>query len=266
MPPREVARRPKDDHPVGKVVDREPDRELGACPRRRAELLPGLASGARLTTMRRRPVEVVWWRSGGSCLPAGSIATVVLVNPVAPLARGEPPDWSGGRAALTRLGGRLPAVAAQNALSAGQLRTNLLHDKSLLVDPDDHLLYIDPPAAEAGRRASDSGALLAQVDPSEAFTLHSRPGSSPRHLPRLRRSDGVRHGLEQRRAVPATPTRTTSKPVRPRSRHGAPRSSESGRASPRTTHRSMSTSRRRTRAPTPSPVPVRATPATARGR
>lgn len=104
-------------------------------------------------------------------------AIAVLAGPVPSASRAEPPDWVGGRAAVARLGGRLPAVAARNSLSAAQLRSNLLHDKSLFVDADNQLLYIDPPAPPAQRTRGDRTQTGAVTDPSAALTLHSRPGS-----------------------------------------------------------------------------------------
>jgi hypothetical protein len=89
------------------------------------------------------------------------------------------PDWAGGQAAVSRLGDRLPAVAARNSLSAAQLRSNLLTDPTLLVDPQDQLLYVEPAAeqAEEATQAADSAGAAA-IDPAAALTLHSRPGSS----------------------------------------------------------------------------------------
>ena len=109
---------------------------------------------------------------------AGLGAVVVMLSgPLPTAARAEPPDWVGGRAGLARLGGRLPAVAERNSLSAAELRSNLLHDKSLFVDADNHLLYVDPPAPPVLRSRRDPIPTRAVPDPSSALTLHSRPGS-----------------------------------------------------------------------------------------
>jgi len=89
-----------------------------------------------------------------------------------------PADWVGGQAAVERLGARLPAVAARNALSAAALRSNLLRDSSLLVDANDQLLYIEPTADTAGAADVTSSQAAATIDTSATFTLHSRPGSS----------------------------------------------------------------------------------------
>ena len=104
-------------------------------------------------------------------------AIAVLSSPLPSASRAEPPDWVGGRAAVARLGGRLPAVASRNSLSAAKLRSNLLHDETLFVDADNHLLYVDPPAPLAQRTRSDRTQTQAVTDPSAALTLHSRPGS-----------------------------------------------------------------------------------------
>ncbi|MEO6495833.1 MAG: M12 family metallo-peptidase [Ilumatobacteraceae bacterium] len=94
----------------------------------------------------------------------------------------EPPDWLGGTAAIARLTGRLPAVAADNALSAGELRSHLLTDNSLRVDGGDRLLYVEPvrPTA-AGGATSDTSWLDAPTPPLDAVTtfgLHSKPSSN----------------------------------------------------------------------------------------
>jgi hypothetical protein len=101
-----------------------------------------------------------------------------LLSAQLPFAVGAaPPDWVGGRAALARLGGRLPTVAALYALSTAQLRSNLLRDQSLFVDAGGHLLYIDPPAPQAEQTPRDVVATPTATDPSGALSLHSRPGS-----------------------------------------------------------------------------------------
>jgi hypothetical protein len=105
-------------------------------------------------------------------------AIAVLAGPVPSDSRAEPPDWVGGRAAVSRLGGRLPAVAARNSLSASKLRSNLLHDETLFVDTDNQLLYVDPPVPPAQRTRSERTQTRAVTDPSAALTLHSRPDSS----------------------------------------------------------------------------------------
>src|SRR4051812_28900994 len=86
----------------------------------------------------------------------GFSAVLGLSGPVGEAARAEPPDWVGGRAAIARLGRLLPAVAAHNALSAAELRRNLVTDRSLRVDVDNQLLYVEPPVMSVD--APDIGA------------------------------------------------------------------------------------------------------------
>ena len=82
--------------------------------------------------------------------------------------------WA-GQAAVDRLGARLPAVAQLHGMTAADLRTELLRDRSLFVDATDRLLFVDPPQpATVGQDAV--------YDPSipegEVFTLQSKPGAS----------------------------------------------------------------------------------------
>jgi hypothetical protein len=105
-------------------------------------------------------------------------AAVGVSSGIAQHAVADPPDWAGGQAAVSRLGDRLPAVAAQNSLSPGQLRSNLLTDPTLLVDAQDQLLYVEPTAEQAEASEAAAIAEAATIDPAAAFTLHSRPGSS----------------------------------------------------------------------------------------
>ena len=115
-----------------------------------------------------------WWIRLLGCAAAvgvvsGQVGDVAVAEP--------PPDWVGGGAALARLGRRLPAVAARNALSATELRSSLLNDRSLRVDANDQLLYVEPPIELGDQAEIGPDPLAATIDPSAAFTLHSRPGS-----------------------------------------------------------------------------------------
>jgi hypothetical protein len=116
-------------------------------------------------------------RSRWTTLVGLSAAIAVLSSLLPSAARAEPPDWVRGRAAVARLGARLPVVASRNSLSAAQLRSNLLHDQSLFVDADNNLLYVDPPLPQAQRTRGHTTHAGATSDPSAALTLHSRPGS-----------------------------------------------------------------------------------------
>jgi hypothetical protein len=116
-----------------------------------------------------------------STAPVSFVAAVVMWSGVAQPATADRPDWAGGQAAVSQLGERLPAVAARNSLSPGQLRSNFLSDPTLLVDAEDQLLYIEPlseqaDAAESAEAAA--GAAAAGIDPAAALTLHSKPGSA----------------------------------------------------------------------------------------
>jgi hypothetical protein len=90
----------------------------------------------------------------------------------------DPPDWAGGQAAVSRLGDRLPAVAARNSLSANQLRSNLLTDPTLLVDAQDQMLYVEPAAGQTEAADAAPIAEAAAIDPATALTLHSKPASA----------------------------------------------------------------------------------------
>ena len=105
-------------------------------------------------------------------------ALVALCGAMPPPAAADPPSWANGRAAVARLGSRLDGVARpRHGLSSAQLRSNLLHDPSLFVDSADELLYVDAVAPQAGAAQTAVAAAANAVDPSTAFSLHSRPGS-----------------------------------------------------------------------------------------
>jgi hypothetical protein len=105
-------------------------------------------------------------------------AAVGVLSGMAEHAVADKPDWAGGQAAVSRLGARLPAVAARNSLSPAQLRSNLLTDPTLFVDAQDELLYVEPTGEQAQAAEAVAGAGAAAIDPAAALTLHSRPGSS----------------------------------------------------------------------------------------
>jgi hypothetical protein len=52
-----------------------------------------------------------------------------------------------------------------------------LTDRTLLVDVNGQLLYVEPPAPLVDEAESESDPLAAAIDPSATFTLHSRPDS-----------------------------------------------------------------------------------------
>lgn len=96
-------------------------------------------------------------------------------------AAARPPDDVGervnGRAAIDRLGARLPQVAASNALTATELRNHLLTDPSLFVDLGDRLVYVDPvrpSLVEPTSSTTTSGTLTTD----SVFALHSAKGAN----------------------------------------------------------------------------------------
>jgi len=85
-----------------------------------------------------------------------------------------------GREAISRLGARLPAVAAQNGKTPDELRRLFLEDPTLYLDEKtDALLYIDD-AVDYTPSASETGPTV-ELGPfpyTDTFKLHSRPGSN----------------------------------------------------------------------------------------
>ena len=92
------------------------------------------------------------------------------------------PEATRGQEAIDELGARLGVVAAQNDMSAAELRGLLLTDDSLWVDASERLFFVDPLPAALGFEDeieelpwTPSGNEDASA--STAFTLHSRPGA-----------------------------------------------------------------------------------------
>jgi len=87
-----------------------------------------------------------------------------------------------GKAAVDRLGTRLPAVATEHGLSTDQLSTQLLTDSTLMVDGADRLLYVEPVNAAGATTRGVTGAptptIGTTIAPADAFTLHSKPGAN----------------------------------------------------------------------------------------
>lgn len=82
-----------------------------------------------------------------------------------------------GAAAVAALGRNLPAVAAAHRMSAERLQEILTRDSSARLDRNGRLLYVEPMATES---AGDS-VVIGQIeayDPSQAFTLASKPGAA----------------------------------------------------------------------------------------
>ena len=116
-----------------------------------------------------------------SSLLAAIIVAATLVATVGPASARQPTQEPGpqrGLAAIAVLGDRLPAVAATNGLDAPGLRRLLLDDRTLAVDANDELLYIDErPPGEPEPAASGEGVDAAPPVTDPAFFLHSRPGA-----------------------------------------------------------------------------------------
>ena len=125
---------------------------------------------------------------------SGGWLSVQLVSPVY------------GTAAILTLGADLAAVAQTQGISASELLTRLETDKHLGVDRSGHLFFADStlPPAPAGSAVSGAVTASAALAPLEdTFLLHSRPGSQADHLPGLRRSRAVGHGLERQTTTAA---------------------------------------------------------------
>lgn len=82
-----------------------------------------------------------------------------------------------GRAAIQQLGDRLATAAARNDMRPAELRSLLREDRSVWVDPQGAVLFIDPKSEQ------EAGAAAAAPTPSpvaplaETFALHSNPGA-----------------------------------------------------------------------------------------
>jgi hypothetical protein len=82
-----------------------------------------------------------------------------------------------GREALDRLEGRIDDLARRNGLDRAVLRTALASDRTIRVDADARIFYVEPEATVAQRRGPDS-TLDAAALAADAFTLHSLPGAN----------------------------------------------------------------------------------------
>lgn len=103
--------------------------------------------------------------------PTAACATPVLDRPVH------------GAAAVTALGADLPAVAADNGSTAGELAADLRSDAALWLDRCGAAYYVDgahpaatPPPAEPGPATEQ--AATSPFPSAQTFALHSAPGSS----------------------------------------------------------------------------------------
>lgn len=78
-----------------------------------------------------------------------------------------------GQQAIERLGARLPSVAAEHGMKAGELREHLTEDETLYVDSTDKLLYVEP--ANVGPTAVADSTFDPSIPRENAFLLNSRP-------------------------------------------------------------------------------------------
>lgn len=93
-----------------------------------------------------------------------------------------PSPFASGRAALDRLGARLPAVASAYGIDPDELRRMILDDPTLAVDRSHRIAYFDaaePGAQPATQPATQSGAAASAAPPVSGpeFQLASLPGA-----------------------------------------------------------------------------------------
>lgn len=80
-----------------------------------------------------------------------------------------------GREAVEALSDRLPAVAAAHGTTAELLRQRLLTDRSLWVDREERLFYVDEAPAQTDTAVPSSGG--SALSQEQVMALHSRPGA-----------------------------------------------------------------------------------------
>ncbi|MEN9593552.1 MAG: hypothetical protein RLY23_35 [Actinomycetota bacterium] len=85
--------------------------------------------------------------------------------------------WS-GKSAISHLGSRLPAIAARNGVTEEKLRSGFIKDKSLRVDGDDRLLYVDAAVPQSALLPAQSSTLDPLYPDADTFLLHSLPGAT----------------------------------------------------------------------------------------
>lgn len=92
------------------------------------------------------------------------------------------PEQASGQAAINALerAGAIEKVAKAHRLTVDELKKELLRDKSLTVDKRGHLFYIEKEVVvdTENAPAEAGGEPDAIIDPSQAFLLNSKPGSS----------------------------------------------------------------------------------------
>jgi hypothetical protein len=106
---------------------------------------------------------------------ASAVAAPPAGTPAPPTAASP---FVNGRAALERLGDRLPSVAAAHGVRADELERMILDDAALVVDLDGDMAYVD--AAEPGAQAATATDPLPSAAPpvgGPEFQLASLPGA-----------------------------------------------------------------------------------------
>lgn len=85
--------------------------------------------------------------------------------------------WS-GESAISHLGSRLSIVAARSGMTEAKLRGEFAHDKSLHVDGNDRLLFVDAAVPQSAALPTKSSTLDPTYPDANTFLLHSLPGAT----------------------------------------------------------------------------------------
>ncbi len=109
-------------------------------------------------------------------------AVVSLLGVVASVAPaqalpGSSEHWS-GKSAISHLGSRLASVAERSGMTPARLRRDFTNDKSLRVDGNDRLLFVDPVVPQSAALPSKSNPLDPTLPEADTFLLHSLPGAT----------------------------------------------------------------------------------------
>jgi len=130
---------------------------------------------------RIRVATTVGLLAAAVCVAGGDFGAVSAAESDAAI----PPDSVSGAEAISTLGDRLAAVAADIGWTPSELRHELLADESLRVSPSsDSLYYVDSvapgaTATDAAQGSSAGGPAAIGLPPlADTFILHSRPGAA----------------------------------------------------------------------------------------
>jgi PKD repeat protein len=85
--------------------------------------------------------------------------------------------WS-GKSAINHLGSRLATVAARSGMTEAKLRGEFASDKTLRVDGNDRLLYVDAAVPQSAVLPTKSSTLDPTYPDANTFLLHSLPGAT----------------------------------------------------------------------------------------